>query len=162
MEEGAGAVAMPSPLEYVCRPHIFFVAHDCVFRAFRNFSALTTGIGIHYLPSEIVASPSEPAPSTLEFGKRFPPQQVLRVADRNPIELHDMLPSDGRIKIILFAGPAVTSSDVQALHTIAESLEGVLANYPRDAFDIVTVLKAIGEELSYMDVPLALRSDWQR
>jgi phenol 2-monooxygenase (NADPH) len=118
---------------------------------------------MQYAPSVIVASPGAgPAPSTLELGKRVPPQCVLRVADRNPIELQDMLPADGRIKLLIFPGAAATPADADGLKTLTDALASVLASYPRDAFDVFTVLSAVGDDVSYMDVPLGLRSDWKR
>ena len=125
-------------------------------------SGFTTGVGIQYEPSSIVASATDPALTKLTTGKRFPPQRVLRHADIDPVELQDMLPSDGRIKIVVFPGSAISEADMQRLKLLATTLEDVLAKYPRDAFDVLTVLKEIGVEMSYLDIPPALRSTWKR
>lgn len=132
------------------------------FRAFRTFSALTTGIGIEYAASAITAAASESRPSTLAVGKRVPPQLVVRVADNNPVEIQDLIPADGRIKLFVFPGNLESKADLELLQVAASKIASTLGRYPIEIFDIVTVAKQIGTDISYMDVPVSLRKSWKR
>ena len=110
----------------------------------------------------IVTSPLENPPSKIVLGSRFPPHRVLRVADSNPVNMHDMLPSDGRIKIVVFPGVVASTADLKELQVFSTQLEYVLIKFPKEAFGVITVLKTIGDNFSYMDIPVILRSHWKR
>lgn len=86
----------------------------------------------------------------------------MRVADNNPVELQDMLPSDGRLKFAVFPGAAATPEDVHGLQGLADQLSGVLGKYPKGMFDVFTVFKEIPKDVGYLDVPAQLRSSWMR
>lgn len=127
------------------------------------FSGLMSGLGIQYSPSMITSViTDEPAPTTLEVGKRIPPQYILRAADSNLADVHDLLPADGRFKILVFPGKLVTGDDARELVNLASKLENVLKKYPSDVFSTGVVLAAIDQSFNYMDVPLSLRPDWKR
>ena len=98
----------------------------------------------------------------LTVGKRAIPYALIRVADRNPVNLLDVLPSDGLTKIVLFAGPLVTLADKERLERLEKDLLGVLDTFGGDRFKTIVVLSAIGEDTTYFDVPTGLRKDWTR
>ncbi|KAI1274837.1 FAD binding domain-containing protein [Xylaria sp. FL0933] len=89
----------------------------------------TSGIGVNYKPSALVSKPSEHcmvkshlkievdqsaahdrAQSKLSLatnctpGIRFPSFQVVAQSDARPWELHHKMPSDGRFRLVVFAG----------------------------------------------------------
>lgn len=73
-------------------------------RAFKTFGAFTSGIGIHYAESTIVNAKHQSVAKNLIIGQRMPPQVIVRAADARAYELQDLLPSDARFKILVFAG----------------------------------------------------------
>ena len=76
--------------------------------------------------------------------------------------MHDMLPSDGRIKIVVFPGVVASTADLKELQVFSTHLEDVLIKFPKEAFGVITVLKTIRDDFSYMDIPVILRSHWKR
>jgi phenol 2-monooxygenase (NADPH) len=137
-------------------------------RAFRAFSGLTSGVGIQYDHSIIVAATEDGSQSPVKFlmtGKRLPPQIVLRAVNLIPIELQDMCPSDTRFKVLIFTGDIKQSSQLELVRSFARKIfkEGSVINkIGHGAFDIVSIIKGDKETVNYLDIPAVLRSHFYK
>ncbi|KDQ19599.1 hypothetical protein BOTBODRAFT_28168 [Botryobasidium botryosum FD-172 SS1] len=147
------------------------VSHEDFLEAFQTFGGFTSGIGIHYQPSNIVKTSNQALASNLVIGQRLPPQIVLRMADFRPFELQDVIPSDTRFKILIFAGDTRDAAQRARLQALADGLdgpEGFLRRYtPQDGkldavFDLVTISHLKEEFTNFIDVPARLRFHWSK
>lgn len=127
-----------------------------LFRAFRAFSGLTSGIRIRYDPSVLTLAPTEgcqtPAP-LLTIGQRLPPCIVLRAADSTPIDIQDMCPSNTHFKVMVFSGDLTRASQAVLFDSFADETRkagGLLKTYGQEAFDIIVVMKGSKETADYM------------
>ena len=136
-------------------PKWFLLLTD-LLRAFIAYSNLTSGCGIHYGPSSIVGAQSSAA-FGLVVGKRILPQTLMQSADHDPIEIQDLCPSDGRFKLFAFVGDLVTSEDKSRLGILASDLESALAPFLVGIVSVFTVVKTMGDEYTYLDVPMYMR-----
>jgi phenol 2-monooxygenase len=137
---------------------------------FRLSSALTSGIGITYAPSIVVSetNPNSAAPKIV-LGQRLPPRVLTQAANCHPVNIHDMCPSDGRFKILVFTGDLTNEEQAKRVQLVAKSLagpEGILRSYPDfDAmFDILPIVKGQGvdSKTPYPRVPRELWSHWSK
>ncbi|KAI0027789.1 FAD binding domain-containing protein [Vararia minispora EC-137] len=130
------------------------------FAALRAFSGMLSGCEIRYAPSDIVA-PEAYMPTALVPGKRMPPCALVRTADHAPVDVQDLCPSDGRFKLLVFAGNFVNDADTTRLECLAERLDTTLKRVAEgDIVSVACVLKTVGERKRCGDVPRVLRSHW--
>ena len=130
-----------------------------------------SGVGIHYSPSAIVDPKHQKYAEKLIIGQRTPPQIFLRAADTCPIEIRDLLPSDVRFKVLLFAGN-LTETRVAELKMLAEELSkssSFLHKYSPDGnfstvFDIITITTGKKDDVNYnyLLVPAFFRPHWSK
>lgn len=103
----------------------------------------------------------------------MPPQVVVRAADARPFDLQDLIPSDTRFKILIFAGnlddqARMTALEALVLHATAE--DGFLKTYGcrkstggwDSVFEVLTVLIGRKDEIDYTIVPEVLRPHWSK
>ena len=119
--------------------------------AFEKGNMFASGLAVDYGASILVAKPGNPAdegdgtdagPQTngssssptvqvtgkqdlatnIKMGMRFPSFQVLMQADARPWQFAHFLKSDGRFRIILFAGNIATKHQFQRIQTFGEAL----------------------------------------
>lgn len=91
----------------------------------------------------------------------------VRAADARPYELHDLIPSNTKWKLLVFTGDigVGNTEQIQKVSRLAEDLggaSGFLNRYPESAFDILTICATQKEHLNYTDVPEVLRPHWSR
>ncbi|THH01836.1 hypothetical protein EW145_g6846 [Phellinidium pouzarii] len=150
------------------------VSHEEMFKAYETFGGFTSGTGIQYAPSLITNTTFQHLASELAIGTRMPPQTIIRAADARSFELQDLLPSDTRFKILIFAGDLHVETQKSALEDLvmaATSEAGFLTKYGsrgrKDSgwatvFDILTILVDAKEKVDYTTVPEALRPHWSK
>lgn len=103
----------------------------------------------------------------------MPPQVVVRAADARPFDLQDLLPSDARFKILIFAGDLEDHARLTALESLvgrATSENGFLRKYGvrglgkswDEVFEVLTVLVGRKDEIEYTVVPEVLRPHWSK
>ncbi|KZP19041.1 hypothetical protein FIBSPDRAFT_933091 [Athelia psychrophila] len=88
--------------------------HMELIKTFGKFAGFTSGIHIQYAPSPLTLLPPACAPAAaraLVIGQRMPSQLVVRLLDGRPFELQDLLPADGRWKLVLFPGNTCAEYD---------------------------------------------------
>ena len=101
----------------------------------------------------------------------MPPQIFLRAADTCPVEIQDLLPSDVRFKVLLFA-ENLTETRVAELKMLAEELSrpsSFLHKYSPDGnfstvFDIITITTGKKDDVNYnyLLVPAFFRPHWSK
>lgn len=138
-------------------------------RAFQTFGGFTSGIGIQYSASPITNITYQSLAVDLEIGKRMPPQIIIRAADFRPFELHDLIPSDTRFKVLIFTGDLdnpVQMTRVESLAAAITGTDGFLTRFGGESwhgvFDILTILVGKKETVNYTTVPAVLRPHWSK
>ncbi|KAF8159367.1 FAD binding domain-containing protein [Crassisporium funariophilum] len=143
------------------------VSHEEFFKIFQTFGGFTSGIGIHYNSSIITNTSHQSYARNLTVGERMPPQKFLRAADYRPVELQDLLPSDARFKILVFAGDTSDAAQLSKVEVHAEELADLLEKLAPgpdifSAFDILSISSAAKSNVRYNDLPKRLRSHWSK
>ncbi|KAG1737215.1 FAD binding domain-containing protein [Suillus lakei] len=148
------------------------VAHEHFMKTFQTFGNFTSGIGVHYEPSAAVLDRNQELASGLMIGERFPPYKFIRAADAWPFEIQDLLPSDFRFKLLVFAGDfsdPLQQAKVESMVADMQKPESFLNRYatpdkssgsPR--FDIITISKGRKEGFDLLRFPTLLRSHWSK
>ncbi|KAF8555666.1 hypothetical protein OG21DRAFT_1438471 [Imleria badia] len=147
------------------------ISPEQVLRVFETFGGFMSGIGIRYSPSEIVDPKHQKCAESLIIGQRIPPQIFVRAADIRPMEIHDLLPSDVRFKVLFFVGN-LTETRVAELKLLAEELSkpsSFLHKYSPDGniatvFDIITITAGKKDDITYnyLLVPAFFRPHWSK
>ncbi|KAI0730595.1 FAD binding domain-containing protein [Earliella scabrosa] len=145
------------------------VSHEEFIEAFQTFGLFTSGIGVHYESSPITAHQHQSCASKLVVGERLIPHVFIRAADARPYNIQDLLPSDTRFKILVFAGNtanAAQAARVQALEEEMNRPEGFLKRFgrgePTKVFDILSISSAKKQEVNYIDLPPLFRPHWSK
>ncbi|KAI0091496.1 FAD binding domain-containing protein [Irpex rosettiformis] len=145
------------------------VSHHQFLEAFQTFGLFTSGIGVHYAPSTIVNTTHQSYASNLIIGQRVLPHVFVRVADGRPFEIQDLLPSDARFKILVFAGDITQESQVARVKECAahfDKPEGFFRKYggknPEKVFDVLAICSQQKDTLSYTDLPEVFRAHWSK
>jgi phenol 2-monooxygenase (NADPH) len=98
---------------------------------FQKGNAFTSGLSVRYGASKIVAqehyksASADPAipKSALHLGSRLPSFQVVCQCDATPIQLGDVLKSDGSWRLLVFPGDLRHEASMQRLKTVGEKLD---------------------------------------
>ncbi|KAJ3931834.1 MAG: FAD binding domain-containing protein [Lentinula lateritia] len=131
----------------------------------------SSGIGVHYLPSDIVNIKNQGLASGIVIGKRMPPGTVVRLLDFCPVHIHDLLPSDTRFKIFVFAGNASSSAQLMRLQQLAAKIDTlrsllgldiVPGNSSQSGLEVLTILSTKLELALFKEIPSMLRSHWSK
>ncbi|KAH8110740.1 FAD binding domain-containing protein [Phellopilus nigrolimitatus] len=148
------------------------VTHEEMFKAAEKFGGFTSGIGIRYAPSPITDVAYQSLATNLPIGARMAPQIILRASDARPYELQDLLPSDTRFKVLVFAGDIASGTQLAKLEKLAAeatSESGFLSRYGHrsdkgweEVFEVLTILDGTKETADYTKVPATLRPHWSK
>ncbi|WQF78480.1 Putative FAD-binding domain, phenol hydroxylase dimerization domain, Thioredoxin-like superfamily [Colletotrichum destructivum] len=125
------------------------VSDDEFQKAFHTSRMFTTGVGVNYQPTVLVArepeetdddddhglekSAAKSTPSlatNCEVGRRFPSFKVVRQADGRLWELHHKLPSDGRFRLVVFGGDISQASQRDSVNAMGAWLSSYLPGLP--------------------------------
>ncbi|GAA5828717.1 hypothetical protein JCM11251_005849 [Rhodosporidiobolus azoricus] len=106
-----------------------------------------SGTAVHYLPNLVVAEErAESLAPGLPHGERFPSHQVVALADARPWHLGDRFISDGRWRVVLFAGDVRKPDQREKLEQVAayfDSPSGPLRTYTPKGDDLDSVIELI-------------------
>lgn len=112
---------------------------------------------MHYEPSAISASQHQSVASKLIVGERLIPHVFVRAADARPYNIQDVLPSDTRWKVLIFAGNTADPTQASRVRALAEELEkpeGFLKRFGRDehatVFDVLSISSAKKQDVNYI------------
>ncbi|KAL0939545.1 FAD binding domain protein [Colletotrichum truncatum] len=117
-------------------------------KAFHTSRMFTTGLGVNYQPTTLVAKEPEeesdgehglkrsPAKSTqslatnCKLGQRFPSFKVIRQCDARLWELHHKLPSNGRFRLVVFGGDISKQGQRDLVNALGTWLASYLPKLP--------------------------------
>ncbi|KAL1759800.1 FAD binding domain-containing protein [Schizophyllum commune] len=140
------------------------VTHDEFYRVYKSSSSFTSGISITYAPSMITRTSHGECASGVIVGARFPPQVFVRAADAMPVNIHDLLPANGRFKVLVFVGDHTRPTFASDARQFAEGLTVLLAKYggitASDSMDVVTILAGKQDPEHILPLPSTLRPHW--
>ncbi|THU89176.1 hypothetical protein K435DRAFT_969217 [Dendrothele bispora CBS 962.96] len=142
-------------------------------KAVQMFGLFKSGIGIHYAGSMITCSHNQSAARYLIVGKRFPPEIILIARDDKVVQIHDVLPSDTKFKMLIFTGDIHGSGRKELIRSLAERLvEGRLLSERSyiscdriemmRMVDTLTIIKGYKGQTMYTDVPESLWTHWTK
>ncbi|MCJ1245589.1 hypothetical protein MMC30_002793 [Trapelia coarctata] len=146
------------------------------FKAMRDrMFEFLAGVGITYSPGILVSNPSNgaraekdagehtarPLAANIKLGARLPSFKVLNQAEARPVHMGEILKSDGRWRLIVFAGDLRDTTQfqrVQALGTRLAAPRSILRKYtppgkPIDAvIELLTVHSGPREAVTLLDL----------
>ena len=113
----------------------------------------------------------------MRIGTRMPPLVIVRAADARPFDFQQVIVSDTRFKIFIFAGDIrndlAQKARFEAFVANATGPSGFLTKYGRRredgtgldweaTFEIFSILKDTKEDVEYTIIPPMMRSHWSR
>ena len=116
-----------------------------------------SGTGIRYAPSSIVNNTHQADCANLVVGERVLPQVFIRIANAEPVQIHDLLPADTRFKVLIFSGDLSDHDDRAKLQTLGKELnkpENFLRRYGRgdvgkwEVFDVICFTSAKKDKIN--------------
>ena len=115
-----------------------------------------SGIGLRYEPSVIVDPRHQSCAANLVVGERMIPYDFLRAANAIPVNIHDMLPSDTRFKILVFVGDISVEATMDRARALAEQMdapEGFLKRFGQGehekVFDILCICATKQDKMDF-------------
>ncbi|KAL1713194.1 FAD binding domain-containing protein [Schizophyllum commune] len=133
------------------------ITHDEFLRAHSSFSPFISGMDFTYPPSTITRMTHQEYASGLIIGRPVSPNVFSRMADARPVNIHDMLPANGKFKVVVFAGDYTRSTYTTDVGQSAEGLTALLAKY---GMDVVTILAGKQDPECVLPLPPVLRPHW--
>ncbi|TBU43844.1 thioredoxin-like protein [Dichomitus squalens] len=145
------------------------VSHEEFLGMLASQSGFLSGIGIRYEPSTVVNNKHQACASKLIVGERMTPRDFVYAANVNPVNLHDVLPSDMRFKILVFAGDIKVEASMKRLHALGENMgtsNSFLWRFGQGAyekvFDMLCICATKKDDMDFTDVPKFFRSHWSK
>ncbi|KAL4941259.1 FAD binding domain-containing protein [Aspergillus oleicola] len=137
---------------------------EAMKETFEKNSLFLAGCGVDYGPSVIVTKGSEMNSVTsvqqlapeIKVGMRVPSAKVLNQADGRPWLLQQRLPSDGRGRVIVFAGDVTKKSQTEKIERLGAALCSKVARYDA-VIEILTVHAAPRKQVDIFDFPEVFR-----
>ncbi|KAJ0288742.1 hypothetical protein CBS470a_004731 [Colletotrichum nupharicola] len=117
-------------------------------KAFHTSRMFTTGVGVKYQPTVLVAKSPEEDPegdkdlkkstakstqslaTNCKLGQRFPSYKVIRQSDARLWELHHKLPSNGRFRLVVFGGDISQQAQRDRVNALGAWLTTYLTKLP--------------------------------
>ncbi|KAF8826089.1 hypothetical protein HHX47_DHR6000683 [Lentinula edodes] len=146
------------------------VSHVEFLQAFQTFGGFTSGLGVQYPNSMIIDAKHQNLAQNIFIGRRLPPRPLLRAADCRPIDLHDLLVSDVRFKLLVFTGDTHDPAQMARVQEFAKEFSAsgsFFAEFSspdsmRKVFDIVPISSEKKETIMYNALPRILWSHWSK
>jgi len=144
------------------------VSMDEFKTAFYKGNKFASGTAINYDASVIVAkegsivSKQELAPE-VEIGTRLKSHRVVRHSEGLSIHIGDLLVSDGRFRILLFAGKATDSAQMKRIEAFGKYLDSensIISKYTRkgekrdSTIEVLTIHSNTRDEIEMHDFPV--------
>lgn len=150
-------------------PRVLFICRPLLntSRIFQTFGAFTSGIGVHYAPSSIVNTKHQAIARNVIIGQRMPPRILIRAADSRPYDIHDLLPSDSRYKVLIFTGDTSDASQLTKVRSLATEMgksSGFVAQLTKIGAspDIISISSTKKTNVRYNDLPELFRFHWSK
>ncbi|KAM5541471.1 hypothetical protein V8D89_005025 [Ganoderma adspersum] len=130
-----------------------------------------SGIGIRYELSVIVDPRHQSCAAKLVVGERMIPYDFLGAANAIPVNIHDVLPSDTRFKILVFLGDVSVEATMDRARALAERMDapecflkrfGQLEGEHGKVFDVLCICATKQDKMDFTDVPKLFRAHWSK
>nr|VWO96611.1 FAD-dependent monooxygenase DEP2 (EC (Depudecin biosynthesis cluster protein 2) [Ganoderma boninense] len=146
------------------------VSHEEFLGMLATSNGFMSGIGIHYEPSVIVDPRHQSCASKVVVGERMIPHDFIGAANAVPVNIHDMLPSDTRFKILVFTGDIGVEGTMSRVCALAERMDapaGFLKRFGkgayRDMFDVLCICATKQDKMDFTGKrPELFRSHWSK
>ncbi|KAI0664328.1 FAD binding domain-containing protein [Cubamyces menziesii] len=142
---------------------------ETLHEMFRRNGQFTSGIGIRYAPSSIVQNAYQACAANLIVGERMLPHDFICASNARPLNIHDMLPSDMRFKVLAFVGDIKVETAAARIRQLSEQLEAPESFLQRfghgdssAVFDVICVSSSSKKDVDWTDFPKVLRSHWSK
>jgi phenol 2-monooxygenase len=76
---------------------------------------------MRYAPSSIVSNERQELAGKLVLGERMHPAMLVRAADGWPHNMQDLLPSDGRYKVLIFASNITQDDQISRVRELSKA-----------------------------------------
>lgn len=137
-------------------------------RTFEQGNIFTSGISVKYGPNVLVDSKCKPGMEChmpfggFQLGARFPSSQVACQADATPMQLGDVLKSDGLWRLIVFAGDVTQASTESRLERLGDALsqsDSLLHRLQQEStLEPILVHASSRQQVELLDFPRAFYS----
>jgi len=129
-----------------------------------------SGVGVHYEAS-VITQPKQSPASGIIVGERMPPGEIFRLADFRPYDIHDILPSDNKFKILVFTGDTSNAGQrakVDQLASVLEDPQRCLFSLTQShvapsatiSVSLTTISHVDAEDANITSIPGSLRTHW--
>lgn len=142
------------------------ISMDEFKEAFEKGNMFASGIAVDYQDSPIVAKTArgvKPKLATnIQLGMRLANQQVLNQADARPWQVQELLKSNGRWRVLLFAGDLEEKAASERLQTLAQKLDAPDSFLKRftpaggsydSVIELLTIHSGRRAEVEFHDIP---------
>ncbi|KAI5780854.1 FAD binding domain-containing protein [Geopyxis carbonaria] len=129
---------------------------------FRKGNLFASGVAVSYSPSSLIVAPTpaqQALATGLPVGMRFNSFKVLNQSDARPWEFQDLMPSDGRWRLVVFAGDIRTPTLKASIAALGPRVEKLVATYGEKTLHVLTCHAAPREEVELSDFPRGLRRE---
>ena len=126
-------------------------------------------MGISYSTSVLTVGSTKYG--TVSPGERFPFAPIIRIADWHPFDIQDLLPSDGRFKLIVLPGYLIHPPSREQLCTFAASIRHCIKVHTSELAEgregvssrlsIYTVACDAKEDVTWRQVPSDIAESWR-
>ncbi|KAK4046534.1 hypothetical protein OIV83_005986 [Microbotryomycetes sp. JL201] len=114
---------------------------------FKSLGRWASGTAVHYQSGMLTGPDAQKSIARgLPHGMRFESHQVVSVADARPWHIADRMPSDGRYRIVIFAGDVRNADQRQRLDKVAAYLDstiGPLRKHTPASEDVDSVIETL-------------------
>ncbi|KIW48593.1 uncharacterized protein PV06_01165 [Exophiala oligosperma] len=124
-----------------------------------------TDVGVHNPDYQVLSIPT--LATKVEVGKRIPSHKILNQSDARPSHLHELLRSNGRWRIITFAGDIRDPVQAAKLKNVGTKLAAPNSFLKRftpsggrydDVFEVLAIHNAPRTQVSFFDFPEVYRN----
>ncbi|KAF9479527.1 hypothetical protein BDN70DRAFT_993405 [Pholiota conissans] len=141
-------------------------------RILHKQNLFTSGTGISYSSSNLTVQINPPRSSgSVGAGERFPFGPLVRLADWHPFDSQDLVPSDGKFKLILLPGNLLHTESKEILHRFCRTFQNAMLKRVdnllgdlsgvRSRLSICTIARNLKEDITWKDVPPKLVESWK-
>lgn len=107
------------------------------------------------------AEPSDYDSGLLREGRRLLDTVVRRFANGSPRHIHDDLPSDGRIRIMILTSTDLLDSHGQSASTVISICDDILPRYPPGTVEVIILTALARHSFEWVHVPTCIKREAQ-
>lgn len=95
---------------------------------------------------------------TIRLGQRMPSEKIVCQAEANPVLLSNILPSNGRWRILVFAGDLISADQRQVIQKVGDALETTCQRYAcpgqglHSTIEVITIHAGSRDDVTLLDL----------